>query len=228
MRALYRCHGTRTHIFEQLSQHGYSAVQGIEHVRGTLAPLRIKIEELSIVRVPPSPYAILEGRERTKKRKTTMSTSGKDSDEQRKSIIESQLKGNTLRVYVYVVTHRKSGVREVQRALHFSSSSLAQYHLAKLVDLGLLTENGGEYHATEQVKVDVLKDFLKLGTFIVPRFVFYAVFFSIITGFLSFVVFFEQDLGAAPTIEFWFVGLLIIVCGLFWYEALRAWLKGPV
>jgi hypothetical protein len=154
--------------------------------------------------------------------------STKDSDDQRKSIIESQLKGNTLRVYVYVVTHRKSGVREVQRALHFSSSSLAQYHLSKLADLGLVTENGGEYHATEQVKVDVLKDFLKFGAFIVPRFVFYAVFFTIITGFLSFVVFFEQGLSAAPTIEFWFVGLLIAVCCLFWYEALRAWLKGPV
>ena len=153
--------------------------------------------------------------------------SGNDSDE-RKSVVGSQLKGNTLRVYVYVVTHKKSGVREVQRALHFSSSSLAQYHLSKLADLGLVTENGGEYFATEQVKVDVLKDFLKFGTFIVPRFVFYAVFFTIITSFLSLVVLFEQGVSATPAIEFWFIGLLIIVCGLFWYEALRAWLKGPV
>jgi predicted DNA-binding transcriptional regulator len=153
--------------------------------------------------------------------------SNSNSDD-RKSIVESQLKGNALRVYVYVVTHKKTGVREVQRALHFSSSSLAQYHLSKLVDLGLVTENGGEYFATEQVKVDVLKDFLKFGTFIVPRFVFYAVFFTIITGFLSFVVLVEQDPGAAPSIEFWFVGLLVVACGLFWYEALRAWLKGPV
>lgn len=147
---------------------------------------------------------------------------------ERKSIIESHLKGNTLRVYVYVVTHKKSGVREVQRALHFSSSSLAQYHLSKLADLGLLTENGGEYFAAEQVKVDVLKDFLQFGTFIVPRFVFYAVFFTIITGFLSFVVLFKQGVSVAPSIEFWFMGLLLIACGLFWYEALRAWLKGPV
>lgn len=153
--------------------------------------------------------------------------SGNDSDE-RKSVVGSQLKGNTLRVYVYVVTHKKSGVREVQRALHFSSSSLAQYHLSKLADLGLLTENGGEYFATEQVKVDVLKDFLKFGTFIVPRFVFYAVFFTIITSFLSLVVLFEQGVSVTPAIEFWFIGLLIIVCGLFWYEALRAWLRGPV
>ncbi len=150
-----------------------------------------------------------------------------DPDE-RKSIIESHLKGNTLRVYVYVVTHKKSGVREVQRALHFSSSSLAQYHISKLVDLGLLNENGGEYFAAEQVKVDVLKDFMKFGTFIVPRFVFYAVFFTIIASFLSFVVLFKQGVPSAPSIELWFMGLLIVACGLFWYEALRAWLKGPV
>lgn len=150
-----------------------------------------------------------------------------DPDE-RKSIIESHLKGNTLRVYVYVVTHKKSGVREVQRALHFSSSSLAQYHISKLVDLGLLNENGGEYFAAEQVKVDVLKDFMKFGTFIVPRFVFYAVFFTIIASFLSFVVLFKQGVSSAPSIELWFMGLLIVACGLFWYEALRAWLKGPV
>lgn len=150
-----------------------------------------------------------------------------DPDE-RKSIIESHLKGNTLRVYVYVVTHKKSGVREVQRALHFSSSSLAQYHISKLVDLGLLNENGGEYFAAEQVKVDVLKDFMKFGTFIVPRFVFYAVFFTIIASFLSFVVLLKQGVSSAPSIELWFMGLLIVACGLFWYEALRAWLKGPV
>jgi len=150
-----------------------------------------------------------------------------DSDERRK-IAESQLKGNTLRVYVYVVTHKKTGVREIQRALLFSSSSLAQYHLAKLVDLGLIEENGGEYFAAEQIRVDVLKDFLKFGTFIVPRFAFYAVFFTIITTFLSFVVLVDQGVGSTPSIEFWFVGLLILGCAVFWYEALRAWLKGPV
>src|SRR5487761_484401 len=146
-----------------------------------------------------------------------------DSDAEKRSIAESQLKGNTLRVYVYLVSHKKSGVREVQRALHFSSSSLAQYHLTKLVDLGLLTENGGEYFLTEQVRVDVLKDFLQLGTFIVPRFVFYAVFFTIVTGFLGYIILFSADVA----IEYLFEGLLLFASILFWYEAIRAWTKGP-
>ena len=148
--------------------------------------------------------------------------------EERRSVAESQLKGNTLRVYVYVVTHKKSGVREIQRALHFSSSSLAQYHLSKLVDLGLLSINSGEYFPAEQVKVDVLKDFLKFGTFIVPRFVFYAVFFTIMTSFLSLLILYRQGISSTPPIEFLFIGLLGLVCVLFWYEALRAWTRGPV
>jgi predicted DNA-binding transcriptional regulator len=150
----------------------------------------------------------------------------------KREIADSQLKGNTLRVYVYVVTHRKCGVREVQRALHFSSSSLAQYHLGKLVDLGLVKENSGEYLLAEEVKTDVLKDFLRVGTFIVPRFIFYAVFFTIVTAFLGLELAFyspssssSSDLGGAEVL---FLGLLGFACAVFWYEALRAWLKGPM
>lgn len=150
--------------------------------------------------------------------------SSREIDAEKKLIAESQLKGNTLRTYIYVVTHKKSGVREVQRELHFSSSSLAQYHLAKLVDLGLLNEQGGEYFLSDQIKVDVLKDFLKFGTLIVPRFIFYAVFFTIISGFFGYVV----VVDAFSELDLFFVIMLFVASGLFWYEALRAWLRGPV
>jgi predicted DNA-binding transcriptional regulator len=149
-----------------------------------------------------------------------------DDHSNRRSIAESQLKGNTLRVYVYVVTHKQCGVREIQRALHLSSSSLAQYHLSKLVDLGLLkSSDTGEYFLTDEVRVDVLRDFLKLGAVVVPRFVFYAVFFTILTTFLGVVVFSNPTPVA---IDLLFESLLILACALFWYEALRAWIRGPV
>src|SRR5208283_671755 len=137
----------------------------------------------------------------------------KDIDAEKKLIAESQLKGNTLRTYIYVVTHKKSGVREIQRELHFSSSSLAQYHLSKLVDLGLLNGHGGEYFLADQVKVDVLKDFLRFGSFIVPRFIFYAVFFTIVTSFFGFIV----VSSSAPTVEIVLLVLLAASCALFWY-----------
>ncbi|MFI5419838.1 MAG: hypothetical protein ACHQ1H_02610 [Nitrososphaerales archaeon] len=148
----------------------------------------------------------------------------RDVDAEKKVIAESQLKGNTLRTYIYVVTHKKSGVREVQRELHLSSSSLAQYHLSKLVDLGLLTERGGEYFVADQIRVDVLKDFLKFGTLIVPRFIFYAVFFTIVSGFFGVVVL-ERTFSELDVL---LVLLLIAASVLFWYEALRAWLRGPI
>ncbi len=144
---------------------------------------------------------------------------------EKKSIVESQLKGNTLRVYVYAVSHKKCGVREIQRALHLSSSSLAQYHLTKLVELNLLrTNNSGEYFLTDEVKVDVLRDFLKLGAFVLPRFVFYAVFFTILTTFLGVLVFTQ----ASATVDILFESLLVFACAILWYEALRAWIRGPV
>ncbi len=79
--------------------------------------------------------------------------------------VASELKGNTLRVYWYVMNANKQtvGVREVQRALNFSSPTLALYHLDKLKDLGLVSKDTGEYRLIKEVKVDVLKQFLRLG-----------------------------------------------------------------
>src|SRR5438094_6928292 len=53
--------------------------------------------------------------------------------------IASELKGNTLRVYWFVMnaSNRSVGVREAQRALNFSSPTLALYHLDKLRDRDL-------------------------------------------------------------------------------------------
>ncbi len=125
-----------------------------------------------------------------------------------------------------MVTHKQCGVREIQRALRLSSSSLAQYHLSKLVDLGLLkSSETGEYFLTDEVRVDVLRDFLKLGAVVVPRFVFYAVFFTILTTFLGVIVFRYSHVA---TIDIFFEALLIFASALFWYEALRAWIRGPV
>ena len=69
----------------------------------------------------------------------------------------------------------------------------------------------------DQIKVDVLKDFLKFGTLIVPRFVFYAVFFTIISAFFGFVA---LD-GPVTELNALLVGLLCVATALFWYEALR-------
>ena len=139
-------------------------------------------------------------------------------------MVDSQLKGNTLRVYVYALKKKKVGVREVQRALLMSNPSLAQYHLNKLKELGLVSENNGEYEVIGEVKVDVMRDFLRLGTLIVPRFVFYAVVFTVFAAYLTFVGF--QYFSLVPVLE-WLALALVAAALVFWYEAARAWRSAP-
>jgi hypothetical protein len=57
--------------------------------------------------------------------------------------IESVLKGNTLRVYWFMLRSPNDmvGARETQRALRFSSPALTVYHLDKLTELGFGGEN---------------------------------------------------------------------------------------
>lgn len=141
-----------------------------------------------------------------------------------KAIIESKLKGNTLRVYIFALRRRKVGVREVQRGLGMSNPSLAQYHLNKLVEMGLLKENNGEYEISDEIKVDVMKDFLLLGSLLVPRFVFYAAFFSVFSIYfiyLSFELIKAEPLILGPSL------LLVAATAIFWYEALHAWRNAP-
>ena len=126
--------------------------------------------------------------------------------------IASELKGNTLRVYWYVMNANKQtvGVREVQRALEFSSPTLALYHLDKLKDLGLVSKDSGEYTLIKEVKVDVLKQFLKVGRVFVPRFALYATLFTALLAFTLFSLIFG---GVASAI--------------FWFETWKAWRQQP-
>jgi predicted DNA-binding transcriptional regulator len=139
-------------------------------------------------------------------------------------MVDAQLKGNTLRVYVYTLKKRKVGVREVQRALLMSNPSLAQYHLNKLKELGLVSENNGEYEVIGEVKVDVMRDFLRLGTLIVPRFVFYAVVFTAFVVYLTFLGY--QYFSLVPVLA-WLSLVLAAAAIVFWYEAARAWRSAP-
>ncbi|HYR04427.1 MAG TPA: hypothetical protein VEO75_03480, partial [Nitrososphaerales archaeon] len=50
-----------------------------------------------------------------------------------KAKIEYELRGKTLKVYMYILKQGKPvGVREVQRELGFSSPSVAYHHIEKL------------------------------------------------------------------------------------------------
>lgn len=87
---------------------------------------------------------------------------------------EDILRGKTLDVYRYVLKNRKpTGVREVQRALKFSSPRLAFYHLNKLEEAGLL-KKGVDGYVLERV---VLQNSIRLRRLLIPRYFFYSMFF---------------------------------------------------
>ncbi len=137
--------------------------------------------------------------------------------------IASQLKGNTLRVYWYVMNADKQtvGVREVQRALGFSSPTLALYHLDKLRDLGLVSKDTGEYRLIKEVKVDVLKQFMRVGRVYVPRFSLYAVLFTALS------VYYALRVGILDFFTVFGLSFGIAGAGIFWFETWKAWRQQP-
>jgi hypothetical protein len=104
-----------------------------------------------------------------------------------------ELEGNSLNVYAYVAKEGKPvGTRDVTRGANLSSPSVAFRHLQKLEALGLIERNAyGEY--TLKQKTDV-SGFVWVGKALVPRLMFYSLFFmgalgaEIATIVLSFVL----------------------------------------
>ncbi|HYA78652.1 MAG TPA: winged helix-turn-helix domain-containing protein [Verrucomicrobiae bacterium] len=83
------------------------------------------------------------------------------------------LRGTTLEVYRFLLKSSKPvGIRELQRALNLSSPSVATYHLSKLEDAGLLKRQDGGY----TVDRFLLENSIKISRFLIPRYLFYAIF----------------------------------------------------
>jgi hypothetical protein len=141
------------------------------------------------------------------------------------AFLESELKGKTLLVYWYLLqqpTHTV-GVREVQRSLNFSSPSIAVHHLQKLENLGLIEKKGtGGYVLEEEVKVGILRFFIRMGSFLVPRYLFYSVLFTTMLATYLIVSFIAQVLPSFYALAFGVIALII-----FWIETIRLWRARP-
>jgi DNA-binding transcriptional ArsR family regulator len=140
--------------------------------------------------------------------------------------IESKLRGKTLLVYWYLLRSPKSsfGAREVQRALGFSSPSLAMHHLNKLQELGLVKKNDfGEYMLVHEIKIGTLKFFTRIGRYLVPRFLFYSIFFStMLLTYLFLYGFSFNDVHNILAITFGGIASII-----FWFETVKLLKDNP-
>jgi len=139
--------------------------------------------------------------------------------------LEYALRGKAWKVYWFLLKKGEPvGVREVQRALRFSSPSVAHHHLEQLCELGLVTkqEIGGQYVLAGEVKIGVLRHYVKLGKLLFPRFFFYALFTTIF--YLSYLLLLVTQFNRDNL----FIAIFgAIVCGIFWYEAYRVWNMRP-
>ena len=139
--------------------------------------------------------------------------------------LDYALRGKAWKVYWLLLKNGRSmSVREVQRALHFSSPSVANHHLEQLRELGLVEKQdiGGHYFLVSQVKIGVLRHFVKLGKLLFPRYFFYAVFSTVF--FMTYILFLMQGFTRE---NLFIVTFGVIVSAIFWYEAIRIWSLRP-
>ena len=142
--------------------------------------------------------------------------------------IES-LTGKTLLVYWTLLKEGSYlGVREIQRNLDFSSPSVASYHLEKLRELDLVDkDNIGSYIVKRKANIAELKDILvfKLANrvIILPRFIFYAVFITILL--LGYFIFFFPRILSTELIFLTLIGSFSSIA--FWVETYRIYKSNP-
>jgi hypothetical protein len=138
---------------------------------------------------------------------------------------EYALRGKDWKVYWLLLKNGRSlSIREVQKALHFSSPSVAQHHLERLRQLGLVQKHdtGGQYSLVSEVKIGVLRHFVKLGKLLFPRYFFYAVLGT--AFYVIYLLFLIQEITRE---SLFIITFGAIVSAIFWYEAYRIWSLRP-
>lgn len=139
--------------------------------------------------------------------------------------ILSELRGNTLLVYWYLLKKGRgsSGVREVQRALGFSSPSSACYQLEKLRELGLVSkDHSGDYQVSRVIKAGVINAFIFFSGYAFPKHLLYACATSLMI--LLFTTLFSYALSPTMVVAL-SPGILAAI--IFWYETLKVWRHRP-
>jgi hypothetical protein len=129
-----------------------------------------------------------------------------------------EIKGNTLKVYLYLLKHGPSELREVQRGLELSSASLASYHLGKLAEANYVKQDEqGKYYAVKDASAKVLEGYSKVGPALVPQLFFFSLLFTIVAAVFSFEALYGGDFTV------WLIVLCIAMVAVFWYETLVLW-----
>lgn len=138
--------------------------------------------------------------------------------EQEQTPRRPDVRGNTLRVYLYLLQHTPADLRDVQHSLGLSTPSLASYHLGKLMEGGYATQNEhGQYVVVSDSTNAILEGYTKLGTTVVPQLAFFAMLFTALVGYFALM-----SLNYPPFVPLLVASSVAMVVVL-WYETLRVW-----
>src|SRR5207249_7793299 len=107
-----------------------------------------------------------------------------------------KLSETAMLIYIYIQSRSGDSVRlrDIQRAMNFSSPSSALFHLQKLESAGLVQkDNVGDYRIKTRVRVSLVRNFLIIKGALIPRHLFYAsattavsiLYFVLLSQFLS-------------------------------------------
>jgi hypothetical protein len=130
------------------------------------------------------------------------------------------IRGNTLKVYLYLLKHGPSELRDVQRGLNLSSASLASYHLGKLLEMGFAKQDEyGKYSAVKEASDKILEGYSKIGSAVVPQLFFFSLLFTILVVFFSIATW--SGFGFVP----YLIGVSVAMLAVFWFETIRLWRK---
>ncbi|MDG6223087.1 MAG: hypothetical protein IAX21_01830 [Candidatus Bathyarchaeota archaeon] len=141
------------------------------------------------------------------------------------SELDYKLRGKAWNVYWLLLKNgQPMSVRDVANALRFSSPSVANHHLEQLIQIGLVErqEIGGNYALVGEVKIGVLRHFVKFGRMMFPRYFFYALFSSVF--YMSYLTLFVEALTRESLFIIFFGAIVSLI---FWYEAFRFWRLKP-
>ncbi|MFX0073931.1 MAG: hypothetical protein ACFE96_00705 [Candidatus Hermodarchaeota archaeon] len=139
------------------------------------------------------------------------------------------LQGKTLQVYWYIFTHNQAGIREIQKALNFTSSGTVSYQVTKLLNAGIIfkDEVEGKYTINKEIKIGVLKFFIRIGNRMFPRIALYLIVY--VLGFTVFLLLvFISGYGFVwNPLNLFLLLLLVIGIIIFVIESLRIWKLNP-
>ena len=168
--------------------------------------------------------------------KSYLKTISEESTEQLKHVTKIKpeiarelLQGKTLQVYWYIFTHNHAGIREIQKALNFSSSGTVSYQITKLLKAGIISKDSleGKYSINEEIKFGVLKFFIRVGNRMIPRLSLYMIIYILGFTMYLFLAIIQGEMFVMNPLSLFLLFFLVIGIIIFVIESYKIWKLNP-